>query len=206
MNATPFLTAVVVALATQRCRQTTMSLEDLVRWHLAHHAGIQVQDVYKMFHQAVYGPAHILADPERALRELRREWLEVQASGEEPLAEPISPDHSVVRLNLRRYKQMGGAVEALWQALLESAGAMHSSDEAFFALWRPFAAAVRRGELPFSAWEVAAMEDSLAKRGVVAVHHSEAYRRANAPAYRVLTAAALRRLRRSLAKDRGGKP
>lgn len=206
MNGAPFLTAVVVALATHRRRQTTMSLADLVRWHLAHHAGIQVQDVCKMFHQAVYGPAHILADPERALRELRRELLEVQTSGQEPLAEPISPDHSVVRLNLRPYKHMGGSVEALWQALIESAGAMHGSEEAFFARWRPFAAAVRRGELPFSASEITAMENFLAKRGVVAVHHSDAYRSANAPAYRVLTAAALRRLRRSLAKDRGGKP
>jgi hypothetical protein len=206
VNGANLLTAVFVALATRRERQPAMSVEDLVRWHLGHHAGLHVQDVYKMFQQAVYGPAHVLLDLERALRELQREFAEVHASGDEPLAEPISPDHSVVRLNLGPYKHRGGSVQALWEALLESARALQGSEEGFFALWRPFAAAVRRGELPFSVSEIAAMEDSLKTRGVAAMHHSEAYRRANAPAYRVLTGTALRSLRRSLTSSRGSKP
>lgn len=175
-----------------------MTVQELVRWHLAHHRDMQVRDVYKMLYQAVFGPAHVLARPEKAFRALTEEFAHLQPPVGEPLLEPISPSGTVLRLNLRPYKQRGGEVTALWHSLLESARGLGGNKEELLLLWEQFAQCVRQGHLPFAIAEVETIGAWLAAGRVAAMHHSDAYRRANAPAYRVLTAKALGHLLHSL--------
>ncbi len=168
-----------------------MTVQELVRWHLAHHRNLQVQDVYKMLYQAVFGPGHVLAHPEEAFSALAEEFAHLKPDAGELLLEPISPSGTALRLNLRPYKQRGGDLTALWQALLQSARGLSGSKEELLALWDQFAHCVRQGELPFAFAEVEEIDALLRAGGVAAMHHSDAYRRANAPAYRVLTAEAV---------------
>jgi len=180
-----------------------VSVQELVRWHLAHHQGMQAQDVCKMLYQAVFGPSHVLAQPEEAFQALQAEFASLQAAEGEPLVEPIAPNGTVFRLNLRPYKQRGGELLPLWEALLESARGVSGSAEEFLTLWSLFAQCVREGCLPFSVAEVEAIDASLAAQGVRALHHSDDYRHANAPSYRVLTEGALQRLLSSQKVSRG---
>ncbi|MDZ7337689.1 MAG: hypothetical protein ONB30_04040 [candidate division KSB1 bacterium] len=168
-----------------------LSLHQLVRWHLVHYSALGVQDVYKMFYQAAFGPKHLLADPEGALRSLQREFEQLSPAIGEPLVEPLAPDWSVVRLNLRPYKARCPSIHPLWEAIVETARSMVDNPELLHSLWSEFRAAVRAGELPFSEADVEVLDELIRQHGPVPLHHSEQYRRAHKPAYRVLTRRAL---------------
>lgn len=171
-----------------------LTLHELVRWHLQRYPALRAQDVYKMFYQAAFGPRHLAQDPAEGWRNLQREFRRLRPNQGEPLVEPIAPDLAVVRVNLRPYKGDGRPLEALWEAVCEAARTITDNPQLFHALWAGFVKAVRAGELPFAEADVEALEDMVRHRGLMPLHHSEEYRRAHRPAYRVLTSPALERL------------
>ena len=64
------------------------------------------EDLYKLLHQAIMGPAHAAVDSAAALAALRAEWAEMaarrpDAPAAEPLWESIRPDGALLRVHLR---------------------------------------------------------------------------------------------------------
>jgi len=162
---------------------------------------LRAQDIYKLIHQSVFGPGHIIARAAEARRalatECRRQNAEcrMQNSGEEELLEPIEPDGRLVRVNLRpmifaqckaqNAKCRMQNVEWLVEALVESARRITGNPE---QMRRRLAAAVRwcRENLPRQAAELERMAARAEESGYPAFHHSPAYSRAYRPAYRVI--------------------
>ncbi len=160
----------------------------MLRIHARRYPLWQIVDVYKLAYQAVFGAEHALRDVRAARAYLEMEWnaLPVLTSGTEMLAEPLRPDGSLVRLNLRPCKAQGWRVDAVFTAWLLTAERVRGSGEALRALWDEVEALAEAGELPFAPAALRAFWAEQAEAGFPAVHHSPTYRAAYAPAYRVV--------------------
>jgi hypothetical protein len=79
-------------------------------------------------------------------------------------------------------------VQTLFEVMCDSAALIDGSERDFRRLWDQFAALVHAGELDFPRAEIEAFTEKLSGDTAPVIHHSEKYRRENAPAYRVVAA------------------
>lgn len=169
---------------------TESEIVSLVATHLGRYPASDIADVYKLLHQGVYGPGHSIPN-----KKLAREWLEherdqVQPDRSLPLVESIHPAGVMVRVHLRPYRAYETKVAPLMDAFVRSAQAVEGDASTLAAWWAIFAAQVAPGGRwadRFDAREVALFGHVRAEAQWAAVHHSPAFVRAYAPAYRVLT-------------------
>ena len=157
--------------------------------HLESHPLAAAEDLYKLLHQAVYGPGHAIPD-----REAAAAWLERELAGlgppldNDPRCEPLGGSPPLVRVNLRPFAAAGGDAEALLDAFVATANEHPPNDATMTtvldlaARWLPCAG---RGAL---APELRALAAEMAAEGYPAIHHSDIYREAYHPAYRVIAA------------------
>jgi len=163
----------------------------LIRTHLARYPQMQIADIYKLLHQAVFGPGHLIASKKAA-----REWLEHEAgrvspSAESPLVENVHPDAQIVRLHLRPYLALGGGLKPLLEAFVRSAEQVSGDAQQMAAWWQVFESLCSKGALCADVCEqreAALFGRVRAQEQWPAVHHSPAYYAVYQPAYRVLTA------------------
>lgn len=162
---------------------------------------MRAQDIYKLVHQGVFGPGHIIASAARARQGLKQEMAALEArspkskvrSQSEPELEAIEPRGRLVRVNLRPLFGEGGGRYADWlvEALVVSARSVKGNP---VQMNQRLAAAVRwcRGNLPRQAAELEQMAARAGESDFPAFHHSVAYSRAYRPAYRVILSDCLR--------------
>lgn len=98
-----------------------MKLEEILSWHLNRYPLLQAEDIYKLIYQGVFGPGHLLTDPERERTELYREVTAVAKSGVRNEIEPVDPQGLLVRVNLACLGGSGVKTRLLFQALLKTA-------------------------------------------------------------------------------------
>lgn len=178
------------------------------QWKL--HPATQPQDVIKHCYQAACGAEHLLTDIEKAKAYFYQEYHAVSGQYGIPLYEPISDDFC--RVSLAAWKAEGHNPEKLFTLFAASVCASEISDtediaptahstpdysakissssgscEAVF--WAYFSVAetlVLAQEAPFSEKEWHDFCSLYKKSGMLPVHHSEAYRLAEHPAYRLV--------------------
>jgi len=160
---------------------------DALRKHLAAHPRSEAEDVYKFIHQSVFGPAHLVLDPARARAYLKSEIEGMgTVSRAEPLFEKLGGEPSHVRVNLRPYLARGGDPENLLNALILTVSAGKAEPGSMPLRMQQAARMLReQGQVDLSA-KLTALAEVKAQKGFEAVHHSESYRRAYRPAYRVV--------------------
>lgn len=142
------------------------------------HPAMQPQDVLKLCYQAAHGAEHLLTDIDRARAYFDRELAAVPPDLSAPLAEDISRD--ITRINLGAWKAAALPPDWLFRMFVRTAKAPVGN--ASMAGCLAEAASICAPVLPgwddaLSAWRDA---------GMPAVHHSEAYRTAERPAYRIV--------------------
>lgn len=142
------------------------------------HSSIGPRDALKMCYQAAYGAEHALNDPAAARKYLRTEFSALKYLKHERLFERISPE--LCRVNLRAWKVRGLKWQWLYNMFISAEGS--GSIDEYFDVVGNFAEA---GELPFGIEE---WRTTLAAWDGKPVSHSEAYREAEAPAYRIVPA------------------
>lgn len=142
-------------------------------------------DIYKLLYQGVFGVGHIISDHawEVIVEEAGR--IDLDDHINDPLFEPVSPDGSMVRVNLRQYINRGGNLETLFNVMKESAK-VQGEQEVFLDYWRQFKELVNEGKLEFSLRDIQSLDKVIKRDGVRPMHHTEAYREAYYPAYRVV--------------------
>ncbi|MEW6579528.1 MAG: hypothetical protein AB1435_10070 [Chloroflexota bacterium] len=173
----------------------------LIRTHLARYPQMQIADIYKLLHQAAFGPGHLIASKKAA-----REWLEHEAgrvspSAELPLVESAHPDAQIVRLHLRPYLALGGDLKSLLEAFVRSAEQVRGDAQQMAAWWQVFEGLCSEGALCADICEqreATLFGRARAQEQWPAVHHSPAYHTVYQPVYRVLTATEAEALCRKL--------
>ena len=153
--------------------------------HIERYPKAQPRDIYKLIYQGVYGVGHILTG--KAWDYLQEEVgrIPIEDYPDRPLTEPVSPDGSMVRINLRPFIRLTLSLDDLFTVMTASAD-VEGDDERFIELWRVFVDLVETGEIEMGLEMVKEIQDSIDRRGIKPMHHTEPYRQAYYPAYRVV--------------------
>lgn len=164
-------------------------LEEVLRWHVSRYPLMGPTDVLKLLYQGEFGGGHLASDPERCLAALREEYAHTPPKEDVPLTEPLGGD--LVRLNLAAAVRRGIPAEEVGEAFLRSAEQVRG-DFGRFAEKLERLRQLPEEILPFARAELEARLTSYAAQGFPPCSHSEEYRRAYRPAYRVLLKSVLR--------------
>ena len=159
-------------------------MKEIIRKHTADHPSIHPQDIIKLCYQAAFGAEHLLTDEARVRAYWEREWQAVPPMNR-PLCEPISAEYS--RVDLAAWKAAGLEAEWLWRMFYMTASQPGASSILNLEeLFDTVTAMTETNELPFSAREWQDFLTLYRNNGGGAIHHSEGYRTAEHPAYRVV--------------------
>ncbi len=170
---------------------TGEEVAELLQGMFERHAEVGVEDLYKLAHQAILGPGHLLGPRHLVLGVLHEESarLDQESRDWEEVVEVIHPEVEMARVHLRPYLRSGGALERLvdgmfktqellgepdLQALAATLGAMRGA----LAAWP--------GGSPVAMEEFDALLKEKVAEGLPAVHHSEVFSQAYDPHYRVV--------------------
>jgi hypothetical protein len=154
--------------------------------HCSRYPELQVQDLYKLVHQAALGSEHAVKDHLTARQWLAREIDQLPDFSKEKIIDPINPDQSIVRVHLKPYIDAGGDPERLLRSFIRTANEYEGSIELLKHFWMCIEASTRSGELPFATEDLHSMINRMASLNFPAVHHSRQYKAAYAPHYRVI--------------------
>ena len=147
---------------------------------------MEIEDLYKLAFQAAMGSEHAVPSREAASQWLERELSSLSKEPEEPLTEPLSPDGSLVRVNLRALVARGGETSRLLSAFVQTARDFDGSQEKLASYWSDILAMAAAGQIPFEVGRLEELWDKMRAEGFPAVHHSATYRDRYHPAYRVV--------------------
>ncbi len=161
--------------------------------HLGRYPAMQVADVYKLLHQAALGSAHAV-DAANARELLQKEATGLTPAPEALLAEVISPDGRLARVHLAAYLGKGLPLDALADAFAGTASTYTGSADKLAKFCGCLGDFADAGGIPFSRAEIESFMGARQREGWPAVHHSDAYRKAHAPAYRVVDVSLLPQL------------
>ena len=176
-------------------------IQDILAAQFAQYPLMEPQDAVKLVYQHIFGPEHMIRSPERALSNLIAEMETLlPRAGEEALYEPIG--NGLCRLNLRPCVTRGIPAQDVNRLFAETANAAKGDKKQFRLALRALQEMAEGEETPFEAIE---LELFLSRYpdSCPALHHSDAYRAAYAPAYRVVSQ---RKLKDYLADKRKNAP
>ena len=152
--------------------------------HARRYPQMQPQDAVKLLYQNEFGGGHLIADPQESLRRLEGECAGLVRNAGLPLFEDIGG--GLVRVNLAARDEQSYPLERLNRDFVRSA-ALHRGEKARFleklALLRAFAS---EGAFGFTATDLESYLTPYITDGCPMVSHTETYRAAYAPAYRVI--------------------
>lgn len=156
-----------------------MDFTTCLREQLRLHPAMQPRDVLKLCYQAARGAEHLLTDLTRAHAWFDQEYAATPSDASLSMLEPIS-EH-VARANLAAWKASGFPAEWLFSLFVHAVSVPMGGAE----LLEEYLAEASSLVTHMPGWEetLAAWRDA----GMPAVHHSEGYRIAEKPAYRIVS-------------------
>lgn len=154
--------------------------------HAAAHGSMRPQDAAKLCYQAAFGAEHLLAEPAQARRRLLEEFERTPAA-DEAAFEAVSGDRC--RCSLAAWKRLGLPPDWLFGMFRCTARQPAADGSARLSRYLDMVGALAgAGKLPFDGGEWRAFRSAYEAAGAGAVHHSDAYRQRERPAYRVVDA------------------
>lgn len=154
------------------------SLASLLDQHVRSHPELELQDAIKFLYQSCMGPSHLALDPQAAQDWVEAEWADVAGDADVPPIEPLGG--GLCRLSLAACKGQGLEPSTLAALFLETAQTVTPNrqelENSLKLLYN----------LPFPRDEIDQTLEAYRAAGMPSVHHSARYRRAYAPAYRVV--------------------
>lgn len=158
-----------------------MTIEVVLRAHFLRYPAMQIQDVYKLVHQAALGSEHAISSSEGARKWMERELAEMGTGPDEPVIDPISDDEQIVRVHLRSFVMEGGSPQILLNAFIRTANEYRGDIQVLKDYWK-----TAIGTQHFPSAEMDGFIESMQAQNYPAVHHSPEYERSYRPAYRVV--------------------
>lgn len=159
-------------------------IRDVLLAHFDAYPRMLPQDAVKLLYQAVFGPEHLIRDEKRCLEELKKEMSALPPGPQkEPVYESIG--NGLCRLNLRPCAEKGIPPEDICRLFIEAARGMRGDRRQLQEAVGELMQLAEEDETPFEAIELDVFLIQYRDKNCPALHHSEQYRRAYAPAYRV---------------------
>ena len=154
----------------------------LLKEHFQRYPLLQPQDVLKFLHQSTFGCGHLIASPTAAAAYICQEMEQCAES----MAAIENMDGDFCRVHLSYTKKLGVSADTLAKLLAFSAQDPCGDKESIETRLNVALSMAKNGEFPFSYEELQQEIAAWRSAGFPARHHSEAFRDAYAPAYRVI--------------------
>lgn len=161
-------------------------INQLLSQHIARYPRMQLDDIYKLLHQAALGPGHAVKDAAVAHAWLEKEAAELGPGPVEPEKDVISPDGRLARVHLRSWLAAGRSLDDLNRVFAETANTYTPSRERLEKFCGCLGDLAGDGGIPFAQQDVVAYFDRIAQASYPVLHHSKTYTDAYKPAYRVV--------------------
>jgi len=159
----------------------------LLLQHARRYPASRAEDYYKLISQSVFGIAHLIDDAASAREYLDREMLTLgPPHPDESLLEPLDPEGTVVRVHLRPFAAQGLSRDSLVTVMMETARTVRGDTTVFLGRWRAFRDLIKENRVPVPMGDYEAVDEYARERRYPALHHSDDYRGAYKPAYRVV--------------------
>ena len=157
-------------------------LKKILMEHAKRYPLMQPTDAVKLIYQNEFGGGHLIKDQEACLRNLRKEYAEVEKDAAVSQSEYIG--NGISRVNLAALEEAG--LEKLGQDFIRSATLCKGSKEHFQSKLAVLTELAAQGVFAFDGNTLADYLAEYAAMGYPMVSHSEIYRKAYRPAYRVV--------------------
>jgi hypothetical protein len=158
-----------------------MTFEEIIHTHQQRYPLMEIQDVYKLIHQAALGSEHALVSPESVRQWLYCEVSQMGSGPDEPLIDPISTEGQIVRIHLRPFIAQGYDLKLLLNAFIQTAIEYRGDVKMIENYWE---VASRLGYYQCS--EMKTFLRDKKGEGFPAAHHSLVFAKNYRPAYRVI--------------------
>lgn len=160
------------------------TLPNILLDHAGRYPLMEPTDAVKLIYQNEFGGGHLIRDVDSCLNYLRREYESVIQSPDAPLSEDIG--NGMFRIHLNALDHSGYTVDQLGEAFLRSAEIVRGSLDRFIEKLEILRQLTQEGNMPFSIEALDAYLETYRQSGYPMVSHSNAYRNAYAPAYRII--------------------
>lgn len=160
------------------------TLAHILAAHAERYPLMEPTDAVKLIYQNEFGGGHLIRDVDSCLNYLRREYESVIQSPDVPLMEDIG--NSMYRVNLNALDHAGYAIDQLGADFIRSANAHQGSLDRFLQKLEILLQLTKEGRMPFSAEALEAYLETYRRAGYPMVSHSDTYRNAYSPAYRII--------------------
>ena len=157
-------------------------LEKVLRRHAAQYPDMKPGDAVKLIYQNEFGGGHLIRDEESCLGYLRGEYAALEKDANAPIAEEIG--NGIVRVNLAAVKEED--LEQLGQDFIASAVKHKGTLDSFLNKLEVLRKLAAEGVFTFDTNVLNAYLSEYEAAGYPAVSHSEQYRQAYKPSYRVI--------------------
>lgn len=161
-----------------------MEIIEILRKHAKKYPLMQPCDAVKLIFQNEFGGGHLIKDPEKSLEMLRREFSEVEKEPGAELYEYIG--NGISRVNLSAIYESAYPLEALNRDFVSSAENRKGSLDSFLNKLSAVSSEFEKIGFGFEKAEFEAYICEYKAAGCPMVSHSEIYRKAYKPAYRVV--------------------
>lgn len=157
--------------------------EKILLTHVEKYPLMQPRDAVKLLYQSSFGGGHLIQNEAACLEFLRREYAATPQTGG-ALLEEIG--NGMVRVQLSALDAHGYSPEQLGRDFIRSAACVQGNKDRFLQTLSLLTELTRVGQMPFSPGELEVYLAGYAAEGYPMVSHSDIYREAYHPAYRVL--------------------
>lgn len=157
-------------------------LENVLRTHARRYPLMQPADAVKLIYQNEFGGGHLIKDEVSCLNYLRKEYASVAKDPSAALYEDIG--NGIIRVNLEAVKE--DDLEQLGQVFIRSAATHQGSLERFLQQLDVLRIVTKQGVFSFSPEALETYLQEYAAAGYPIVSHSEQYKAAYQPSYRVI--------------------
>ncbi len=165
------------------------ALLKLLERHIGWYPLMELRDFYKLLYQGVMGSEHLQTSAEEYTQNLYSEFEQLKPDPFLRLLESVRPDRALYRLNLGSYKAQNSNIDRVTPFLVESARIVTGTRDELKAVWENFVELCLHGQIcNFDAIVISQFSQRLETVNYPAMHHSEIYRIAYKPAYRLLAA------------------
>ena len=157
-------------------------MKSILLAHARKYPLMEPTDAVKLIYQNEFGGGHLIRDEAACLSYLRREYEAVEKDGNAQPFEPIG--NGIIRVNLAALEEE--KLEQLGMAFIRSAAEHKGSMESFLGKLTVLKKLAGEGIFSFGTEELEAYLADYQKAGYPPVSHSQTYRDAYKPAYRVV--------------------
>ena len=163
--------------------KSTENTKKLLLCHFEDYPRLQIRDIFKFIYQSAFGCEHMISDVSRASEMIRREY-DGTPDGRADMTVPLDGDFCRVDLSIL---DSGLTAETLGKLFYASSKCCAEGLPKLLRMPEAANELILCGKLPFSHSEFTSAVTEWAAQGYPAVHHSDVFRKAYKPAYRVLS-------------------